>query len=80
MKIIQFCIPAPGEVMVLTDEGHLYERRRDSRHFPAPGQAQRYQWFRVQGPEDPIEADMQRAAELRAQAAALEAAANKGQP
>lgn len=51
MKIIQFCMPAPGELVALTDEGELWERYRDQRHFPAPHERPRYIWRKIEGLE-----------------------------
>lgn len=52
MKIIQFCIPSPGEVLVLTDTGQLWERYRDLKDFNSgPNHTPKYLWREVQAPD-----------------------------
>lgn len=52
MKIIQFCIPAPGEVLALTDTGDLWERYKDPKDFNSgPHHRQRYIWRRLDVPD-----------------------------
>lgn len=52
MKIIQFHIPAPGELITLTDTGELWERYRDPKDFnTGPGHRPKYLWRRVELPD-----------------------------
>lgn len=52
MKIIQFHIPAPGEVMALTDTGELWERHKDPKDFSSgPNHQPRHIWRKVQLPD-----------------------------
>lgn len=55
MKITQFCIPAPGEMVALTDAGDLWERFRDPKDMnTGPGWRPRYLWRRLDGPVEEI--------------------------
>jgi hypothetical protein len=54
VKIIQFCIPAPGELIALTDTGQLFERYRDLKDFNSgPNHRPRWLWRALELPELP---------------------------
>lgn len=49
MKVIQFHIPAPDVLVVLAEDGNLYERSRDPKDFNSgPGHQPKYVWRRVE--------------------------------
>ena len=49
-KIIQFCTPTPGTIVVLTDTGELWERGLDHRQVAGPVPTILYKWTRIDGP------------------------------
>lgn len=52
MKIIHFCIPAPGELIALTDTGELWERSRDPQDFNSgPRHRPKWLWRRMELPD-----------------------------
>lgn len=49
MRIVQFCVPTPGELIALTDTGELWERRPDPKDFNSgPGHRPRSLWRRLE--------------------------------
>lgn len=49
-KIVQFCTPTAGSIVVLTDAGELWERDLDPRQFAGPDGRKHYRWQRIDGP------------------------------
>ena len=49
MKIVQFCVPTPGELIALMDTGELWERTRDQQDFNSgPHHRPKFNWRRLE--------------------------------